>query len=174
MNQKERYSSKTLNLLALFLLFAGHASDAASPLLDEAKIQEIIKNRIDFGEKTSGIVVGIIDAKGKKIISHGYFDKTKKRAVDGRTLFEIGSVTKVFTSLLLADMVQNREVNLHDPIAKFFPMEMPGLKRGGKEITLLHLANHTSGLPRLPDNMDSDSLPVRFMRNPKPDSFTRQ
>jgi D-alanyl-D-alanine-carboxypeptidase/D-alanyl-D-alanine-endopeptidase len=74
-------------------------------------------------------------------------------ALDGDTVFEIGSVTKVFTSLLLADMVQRGEVALTDPVAKYLP---PGIKmpeRGGRQITLQDLATHTSGLPRLPPNL---------------------
>ena len=67
-----------------------------------------------------------------------------------RAMFEIGSVTKVFTSLLLAIAVQRGEVGLDDSLAEHLPpgSQVPG--RGDAEITLLHLATHRSGLPRLP------------------------
>jgi serine-type D-Ala-D-Ala carboxypeptidase/endopeptidase len=68
-------------------------------------------------------------------------------------VFEIGSITKVFTSLLLADAVGRREVSLSDPIAKYLPADVRVPERGGRTIMLQDLATHTSGLPRLPDNM---------------------
>ncbi|OYX66343.1 MAG: hypothetical protein B7Y88_05530 [Sphingomonadales bacterium 32-64-17] len=73
---------------------------------------------------------------------------------DGDTLFEIGSITKVFTALLLADMTLKGEVALDDPVEKYLPAgaRMPRGASGG-EITLRHLSLQTSGLPRLPDNM---------------------
>ncbi len=75
-------------------------------------------------------------------------------AVDGNTIFEIASVTKVFTSLLLADMVERGEVKLDDPISKFLPAAVKLPTRNGKEITLVELATHTSGLSRIPDNLN--------------------
>ena len=70
--------------------------------------------------------------------------------VDGDTIFEIGSVTKVFTALLLADMVAKGEVALTDPVSKYLPATVK--LAGSKPITLEQLATHTSGLPRLPSN----------------------
>ena len=61
-------------------------------------------------------------------------------------------MTKVFTSLLLADMVQRGEVALTDPVAKYLPPDVKVPERGGKKITLVDLATHTSGLPRMPSN----------------------
>ena len=73
---------------------------------------------------------------------------------NGDTIFEIGSATKVFTSLLLADMVQRGEVALNDPVAKFLPAGVSVPERNGRQITLVDLATHTSGLPRLPANLN--------------------
>ena len=71
---------------------------------------------------------------------------------EGDTAFEIGSITKVFTSILLADMVERGELALDDPIAKFLPesVQVPGSE--GRPITLRDLATHRSGLPRMPEN----------------------
>ena len=76
--------------------------------------------------------------------------KGDKRPLGGDTVFEIGSITKVFTALLLADMVERGEAEFDDPLSKHLPADVTAPKRGGKSITLEHLANHTSGLPRLP------------------------
>ncbi|RIV88571.1 serine hydrolase, partial [Aurantiacibacter xanthus] len=73
---------------------------------------------------------------------------------DGDTEFEIGSITKVFTALLLADMALKGEVALDDPVERYLPAGAPMPRDGeGQQITLRHLSLQTSGLPRLPDNM---------------------
>ena len=88
---------------------------------------------------------------------------------DGNTVFEIGSITKTFTAGILADMVRKGEVALDDPVVKYLPEGTVVPSRDGKEITLADLASQTSGLPRLPDNMNpADSA------NPYADYTTRQ
>ena len=72
---------------------------------------------------------------------------------DADAIYEIGSITKVFTATLLADMVSRGEVALADPIAKFLPKSVKVLERNGKQITLQDLATHKSALPRLPINL---------------------
>ena len=68
-------------------------------------------------------------------------------------LFEIGSVTKVFTAGILAGLVTDNIVQLDDPIQSLLPVALREPEREGVAMTLRHLANHTSGLPRLPDNL---------------------
>ena len=119
----------------------------------DAEIRQILVQRIDEQHQGVGIVVGVIDAHGRRIVSYGALDKGDARPLDGRTMFEIGSMTKVFTSLLLTDMVQHGEVTLGEPVARLLPAGTKVPERGGKQITLIDLATHTSGLPRLPTNM---------------------
>lgn len=83
-----------------------------------------------------------------KLIAYGSASRTDPRPVDGATVFESQSVTKVFTALLLADMVRRGEVSLDDPVSKYLPTNTVVPKFGQREITLLDLATHTSGLPR--------------------------
>lgn len=135
-------------MLASLLLAATVAT--ASPV--DADIHRILADRIDSQRLGVGIVVGIVDPSGRRVVSHGTVDTTSKRPVNGDTLFEIGSATKVFTSLLLADAVARGEVALTDPVAKYLPESVKVPARGGKQITLQDLATHTSGLPRLPLN----------------------
>ena len=135
-------------LFALFAVF----SHAALPT--DATIRKILAERIDTQRQGVGIVVGVLEADGtRRVVGHGSFDTEDKRAVDGDTLFEIGSATKVFTALLLADAVARGEVALTDPVAKFLPSEVKVPERGGKKITLQDLAMHVSALPRLPSNL---------------------
>lgn len=128
------------------------AAPVATVQLPDAAIRQILVQRIDTDRQSLGMVVGVIDARGRRVIAHGVTGRGGK-PVDGRTLFEIGSVTKVLTSLLLADMVRRGEVRLDDPVAKHLPPGTVVPTRNGKAITLIDLATHTSGLPRLPTNM---------------------
>jgi CubicO group peptidase (beta-lactamase class C family) len=114
----------------------------AQSLPSDADILKLLVNRIDVKRKTFSMVVGIITPEGKRIVSHG--------GVDGDTVFEIGSLTKIFTTLLLSDMVLKGEVALNDPLEKYLP---PGTKTpeyNGRSIQLVDLATHTSGLPIWP------------------------
>jgi CubicO group peptidase (beta-lactamase class C family) len=117
------------------------------PNTDE--IREILARRIDERRQSVGMAAGIVDADGRRVAAYGSFAKGDPRAVDGDTIFEIGSVTKVFTSLLLADMVERNEVALDDPAAKYLPGTVKMPERSGKRITLLDLVTHRSGLPPL-------------------------
>jgi CubicO group peptidase (beta-lactamase class C family) len=86
------------------------------------------------------------------VTGYGRLNQESDHKPDGDTVFEIGSVTKVFTAILLADMVERGELKLDDPISKFLSQSTKVPTRNGKEITLLDLATHTSGLPRMPNN----------------------
>jgi CubicO group peptidase (beta-lactamase class C family) len=118
----------------------------------DSEIRQILSDRIDRDHQSIGIVIGVIEPSGRRIVTYGNLAKDDKRTLDGNTVYEIGSITKVFTSLLLADMVQHGEVVLTDPVAKYLPPEVKVPERGGKQITLEDLATHTSGLPRMPSN----------------------
>jgi serine-type D-Ala-D-Ala carboxypeptidase/endopeptidase len=69
------------------------------------------------------------------------------------SVFEIGSITKVFTAILLADMADRGEVKLDDPVAMYLPADVRIPERSGRKITLLDLSTQSSGLPRMPDNL---------------------
>jgi len=116
---------------------------------DAAAIDTLIDRRI-AGRAGEGMVIGIADTSGHRVNARG---PAGAAAFDGNTLFEIGSMSKVFTSLLLADMVQRGEVALDDPAEKYLPAGAKMPMRGGRKITLEDLATHRSGLPRLPDNL---------------------
>jgi CubicO group peptidase (beta-lactamase class C family) len=98
-------------------------------------------------------VVGILDGGRERYVSYGRSDFGTTPLVDADAVFEIGSITKVFTNVLLAEMVLRGEVSLDDPVQKYLPASVKVPTRGGKEITLLDLATASSGLPRLPGNL---------------------
>ncbi|HEY3835167.1 MAG TPA: serine hydrolase [Bryobacteraceae bacterium] len=117
------------------------------------EIHEILVKRIDREKLTDGMVVGITEPDGRRVIAHGNLAAGDPRMVDGDTIFQIGSITKVFTSLLLADMVHHKEISLDDPASKYLPESVRMPERSGKYISLLDLSTHTSGLPRIPANL---------------------
>ena len=86
------------------------------------------------------------------VVGYGRLSATDDRVLDGDTVFEIGSVTKVFTGILLAQAVLNGEVKLDDPISMYLPEGVTAPEYEGRSITLLDLATHASGLPRMPSN----------------------
>ncbi len=90
-------------------------------------------------------------------LCRGRADKQRPPAAD--TLFQIGSITKTFTALLLADAVIAGEVALDQPAQELFPdVEVPARRR---PFTLLDLATHTSGLPRLPPGLARQAIKHR-------------
>jgi CubicO group peptidase (beta-lactamase class C family) len=112
--------------------------------------------------KNAGMVVGVLWGGEQRIGAYGVLNECGQ-APSEHTVFEIGSVTKVFTALALADMVLRGDVALDDPVRKCLPatVHMPSWR--GEEITLLHLATHTSSLPRLPDNL---AKTIKHQANP--------
>ena len=105
-------------------------------------------------DKPGGVAVAWVDEKGVQFFQTGHFAKADERPISPDTQFEIGSITKVFTSLLLAESERAGKANRDDPVTKYLkvPATPEGLARLDK-ITLLMLATHTSGLPRLPPNI---------------------
>lgn len=101
--------------------------------------------------RTPGIVIGILEEDELELTALG----TVEGATDPASLcWEIGSITKVFTGLLLAEMSIQNEVDLADPIGRYLPDEVAGrLPAGALQPSLTDLATHTSGLPRLPLNI---------------------
>lgn len=103
--------------------------------------------------KAVGAVVGVISASGGEVFGYGRVSMTDNRIPDGDTLFEIGSITKVFTATLLAGAVAQGTIELDDPVQSAFPETVRVPRSGTHEITFRDLATHTSGLPRLPGNL---------------------
>jgi CubicO group peptidase (beta-lactamase class C family) len=116
------------------------------------EVKDSVRQRIKKGESV-GMVVGCVDDQGyREYFCYGTLTKNKKTPVDERTVYEIGSITKVFTGIVLADMVLKGELSLDDPAEKYLPDTMNMPSRNGKKITLGLLAANNSGLPRMPTN----------------------
>ena len=122
--------------------------------MTEAQIRGLLKWFVDAEESSIGIVAGVTTQAGRVVVGYGHLSADDPMQPDGDTVFEIGSVTKVLTSTLLADLVVRAELGLDTPVQSLLGAAARMPTRDGAEITLGHLATHNSGLPRLPDNFD--------------------
>lgn len=128
--------------VAVAIAAASHARPA------DTLIQNSLKTWL--ADSPGGVAVAYIDKDGVGFAQAGRFSATDHRRLTPDTQFEIGSVTKTFTAVLLADAVRASRLALEDPIGAPFA-------RSG--VTYLQLATHTSGLPPLPTDMaPSDQL----------------
>jgi CubicO group peptidase (beta-lactamase class C family) len=132
------------------------------------QIDPLAQPLVDQG-KVVGLVIGIVRNGETQVLAYGETVKGSGKAPDGKIVYEIGSATKAFTGDLLADAVRTGRVKLDDPVQKYLPKSVTMPVADGKPITLEHLATHTSGLPRLPDNMKP-----RDPLNPYADYTTKQ
>jgi serine-type D-Ala-D-Ala carboxypeptidase/endopeptidase len=105
-----------------------------------------------------GCVVGIIDGDRKEFRGYGSIHHGKADKPNGDTIYEIGSVTKAFTGTLLADMANRGEVELDAQLQDFLPEGVKLHPFKDKPIRLVDIASQTSGLPRLPGNMELKDL----------------
>ena len=136
----------TFALLPLCLL---STAALAAPSLDDA-----VRQRAEDLTRTgmhASIVIAVIDGKDSAVYGFGTAHPGKPGKPGADTVYQIGSVTKTMTALLLADAVAEGKVKLDDPVATLLPGHtVPAFD--GKQISLLDLATHYSSLPRLPDN----------------------
>jgi CubicO group peptidase (beta-lactamase class C family) len=139
--------------LCFVLLSSITGSIAHAQPLDDAAIRRILEERIDSRKQSVGIVVGIVTPQGRRDIRYGRFAVDDPREVGPETVFEIGSVTKVFTAMLLADMARRGEVSVTDPIVRYLPSEVATRAQGLKGTTLADLATHTAGFPFWPSGI---------------------
>jgi serine-type D-Ala-D-Ala carboxypeptidase/endopeptidase len=141
--------------LAVILGAAAPAAQAAA--VDEPSLHALLVERVDGLKRGTAIVVGISSPQGRRIVAYGRLSVDDSRKADGATVFEIASLTKVFTALLLADMTQQKRVKLEAPVSTCLPDGVKVPEHGGRQITFIDLATHTSGLPLRPDNLASQT-----------------
>jgi D-alanyl-D-alanine-carboxypeptidase/D-alanyl-D-alanine-endopeptidase len=128
------------------------ALDPAIPPVDIEKIQSLLDADLagalatgDLAPATGGgVTIGVVGHGVRHIFSYG--------AAKPDSLFEIGSVSKTFTGLLLAQMTQQKKVHLDEPVRALLPAGTVAAPGSGAEITLVDLSAQRSGLPRMPDN----------------------
>ncbi len=124
---------------------------------EEDPVQRVLRERVDEYGQTVGVVAGIIRGINRYVYAHGTLNRGTIRRVSGMTVFEIGQLSSLYTTAMLSLMVQRGDVSLTDEVSAYLPetVTVPATP-SGSPILIEHLATHTSGLPRLPDNLVSD------------------
>ena len=109
----------------------------------DAELKPLVENPALAGASGIGVAIGVFEHGEQRVLTYGVAKED--------SLFEIGSITKTFTGLILSEMVVEKKVSLDTPVRELLP---PGTvaKPAGPEITLLSLATHHSGMARMPDN----------------------
>jgi CubicO group peptidase (beta-lactamase class C family) len=133
------------------LSFAPATALAAAPLTlpGDDSVRERLESFVRSHRGAPGVVVGLVDAHGRRYVAWGSTGRGDGPRLSERTRFEVGSITKTFTGVLFADMLLRGEVRADQTVGEFFPPELP-LANGVQKTTLESLATHTSGLPRIP------------------------
>lgn len=140
-------------LVATLTISPIHASESTLPFKIIDKIKDRINALVDTNRTNAAIVIGIVDPNGTQFYSIGKLSKANNSNVNENTIFAIGSITKVFTTILLADAVQGGLIKLNDPVDKYLPSTIKVPQYNGHRITFEDLATHTSALPENPPNL---------------------
>jgi CubicO group peptidase (beta-lactamase class C family) len=128
----------------------------------DKKIETIVQPFM-FESKTVALSIGVLKDGKTYFYNYGETKKGNGQIPSSKNLYEIGSITKTFTGILLAKAVTENKIRLNDPVNKFLPKNTPILKFGNDTLKIVHLSNHTSGLPPLPDNFGSTDLVNPYM-----------
>ena len=123
---------------------------------EEDPVIRILRERVDEYGQSVGIVAGIIRGINRYPYAYGTLNRGTIRRVSAMTVFEIGQLSSLYTTAVLSLLVQRGDLNLNDRVSSYLPesVDMPTTP-AGRPILIEHLATHTSGLPRLPDNLVS-------------------
>jgi len=139
-------------LITLIVSALAVQATAQDEFKHEQKIVALVEPYLTH-QKVNAISVGVI-ANGKTWTKNfGTLDADGTRSPNEKTLYEIGSISKVFTSLLLAEAIESGRLKLDDPISAVMQELADKNPTVGNTITLKHLSHHVSGLPVMPDNI---------------------
>lgn len=139
--------------ISVFLFSALGLAHGQSTGID-TKVRSHINERVQR-ELNQSIIVGIIGSAGEEYISAGTISQENPSKPSKDTLYEIGSITKVFTAASTADLIKERQLTWKTTAAALLPQNARPPTFEGNPINLHHLATHSSGLARLPLNLNS-------------------
>lgn len=172
---------KTMCVVLVFLF--AFVAMPKNTLADETykharKIAELVQPLIDSGAM-QGVSIGVVDQEHRWIGNFGVLAKDRQRPPTDDTIYEIGSISKVFTGILLADAVVDGDVTLETTVGEVLPEVAKSNAEVASAIQLRHLSTHSSGLPRMPTNISpadpldpfadyNRRLMIEFMKTVKP------
>jgi len=155
----QRLFSYFIFAIGLLSMWSAASLYAAATLADiKPKIDALVAPLID-NKAVVGLVVGIRRGDEELFLSYGTIEPGSDTAPTPETIYEIGSITKAFTGVLLADESLRNGLDLNTAVVDALPAGAPKPEKPAeKPITLAHLATHTSGLPRLPDDLKAKDV----------------
>ncbi|MFI5132310.1 MAG: serine hydrolase domain-containing protein, partial [Chitinophagales bacterium] len=128
--------------------------------IDRTSLDSFINSKADSlfkSQKVPGLFIGISVNGVRKYYNFGYADPDKRMPFDSATIFEIGSITKTFTAYVLENVLQEKSISDSSSILQYLPDSVQQNK-SLQSISFLSLLNHTSGLPRLPGNIELSGM----------------
>jgi CubicO group peptidase (beta-lactamase class C family) len=160
-NGLQRWSGAMFVVMGLAILWFSGLSvgvgpvAAAPPREVDAVLAELVTRHVerDFRQNSRvGLVVGVVSKDQEALIGFGCERLGDASSPNADTVFEIGSITKTFTGILLAQRIERGDLELDDVVGDLLP-EGWAPSEAARTITLEHLTTHTSGIPRLPANL---------------------
>jgi CubicO group peptidase (beta-lactamase class C family) len=148
---KRNHCFLIIPLIVAVVIACNHPENKADNSLASFILQKA--DSLYKSENVPGIFIGVLDNGKRSYYNVGYADPDKKMPFDSATLFEIGSITKTFTAYVLERVLKEKGISDSSPVISYLPDSLKA-NQSLKGISFLSLLNHTSGLPRLPDNMD--------------------
>ena len=159
-----------IQLLFLCFVYNGHAQNLQllptdNPLkthVDSIVHKQVLENINE--SMIIGMSFGLYINNNSHFYNYGTIEKGKQQLPNQNTIYEIGSITKTITSIILANAVLENKINLNDDIRKYLKGNYENLQYNSKPIKVENLANHTSGLPEdiFPEKLYSLQNPTMF------------
>src|SRR6266478_3958596 len=143
--------NRAMNRMKIFAILIG-ALLAAVPVRGQDNVEAIVAQKVQpilpGNGKGGGVAVAVRINGETRFFNYGFANDARNERVTADSIFNLGSVGKLFATTTLAEAVKRNELSLDDPVAKY----VTELQRGGdiRRITLGQLASHTSGLPNQP------------------------
>lgn len=126
--------------------------------VNQSQIEQILRDRVERDQQGVGLAAAVIVDDQPVFANTGMQDVNGETPVDDHTIFEIGSITKIFTNLLLAQLVVEGKIDLDKPVIDYLPEGTKLPEFEGKSISVFDLATHYSGLPSVPAELASGDL----------------
>ncbi|MFD2562293.1 serine hydrolase domain-containing protein [Aquimarina rubra] len=152
------YIKFKLVLFGIFILTQYYSDiiHAQKSIINEIKNKEItklLKDKLIVFPNQTEVSIALINQEKSEFFGFVKKDDSLQTKKNQNAVFEIGSITKVFTSTLLSKLVVEEALSLDESVVNLLPFKLDNPREDQKNITLKMLANHTSGLPRIPQNL---------------------
>ncbi len=144
-------------IFAVFIMFLGLFQAKAqtgnqTPSLIDSKIDSIVNNFM-LNPVNCGLSIAVYQDKKINYYHYGSISRGTNQKPTNKTIYEIGSISKTFTGILFAQAILDKKLGLNDPVKKHLGEAYSNLAYKGTDIELVHLANHTSRIHRVPFNL---------------------